>query len=105
MAHLYLVTPQPKPPLSLLAHDFQPMLAAFNQLTRDLRDAGANIRSLNFLDKRIVISGDDLDIISRRFGHEIRSQSSKTSGLHTLHSVRIRDVNVSWFSRVKEQDK
>ncbi len=81
------------------------MLAAFNQLTRDLRDAGANIRSLNFLDKRIVISGDDLDIISRRFGHEIRSQSSKTSGLHTRHSVRIRDMNVSWFSRVKEQEK
>ncbi|MQT39764.1 hypothetical protein GHO45_02270 [Pseudomonas sp. FSL R10-0765] len=105
MAHLSLVPAQPKPPLSLMAPDFQPLLSKFNDLTRELRTAGAAIKALNFLDNRIVVSDADLDIIARRFAHEIRSQSSKTQEHLTRHSVLIRGIYVSWHSLVKEQNQ
>lgn len=105
MAFLALVPPRPKPPLSLLAPEFQPQLTAFNELTREIRAAGGSVQALSFLDKRIVISSTDVDMISRRFAHEIRSQSSKTLGRSTRHSVRIRDMYVSWYSLVREQNQ
>lgn len=105
MSHLSLVPPLPKPVLSLLTPAFQEQLATFNKLTRDLRDAGATVQSLDFPDKRIVVLRSDVDMISRRFAHEIRSQSSKTLDRHTRHSVRIRDMYVSWYTPVKEQDQ
>lgn len=105
MANLSLVPPQPKPPLSLLAPEFQPLLSTFNDLTRDIRAAGVPVLELNFLEKRIVVSINDVDLIARRFAHEIRGQSSKTRDSMTRHSVQIRGVYVSWFSQVKEQDQ
>ncbi|MEO8646296.1 hypothetical protein [Pseudomonas sp.] len=105
MPHLSLVPPQPKQPLSLLAPEFQPLLSTFNDLTRDIHAASVPIQELNFLEKRIVVSIDDVDLIARRFAHEIRSQSSKTQDGMTRHSVQIRGVYVSWFSLVMEQDQ
>lgn len=105
MPNLSLVPPQPKPPLSLLEPEFQPLLSTFNELTRDIRAVGVPVLELRFLDKRIVISIDDVDLIARRFAHEIRSQSSKTQDGETRHSVQIRGIHVSWFSPVKEQDQ
>ena len=105
MSHLSLVPPQPKRPLSLLAPEFQPLLSTFNDLTRDIRTAGVPVLALHFLDKRIVVSIDDVDLIARRFAHEIRSQSSKTQDSMTRHSVQIRGIYVSWFSLVREQDQ
>lgn len=105
MPHLSLVPPQPKPPLSLLEPEFQPLLSTFNELTRDIRAAGVPVLELNLLEKRIVVSIDDVDLIARRFAHEIRSQSSKTQDGMTRHSVQIRGIYVSWFSLVKEQDQ
>jgi len=105
MPHLSLVPPQPKPPLSLLEPEFQPLLSTFNELTRDIRAAGVPVLELNLLEKRIVVSIDDVDLIARRFAHEIRSQSSKTQDGMTRHSVQIRGIYVSWFSQVKEQDQ
>lgn len=105
MPNLSLVPPYPKLPLSLLAPEFQPLLSTFNELTRDLRAAGVPIQKLNFLEKRIVVSEDDIDLIARRFAHEIRSQSSKTRKYLTRHSVLIRGIDVSWFSLVKEQNQ
>lgn len=105
MPNLSLVPPQPKPPLSLLAPEFQPLLSTFNELTRDIHAAGVSVQELSLLEQRIVISIDDVDVIARRFAHEIRSQSSKTRNHQTRHSVQIRGINVSWFSQVKEQDQ
>jgi len=105
MAHLSLVPPQPKPRLSLMAPDFQPLLSKFNDLTRDLRAAGISIKALKFLDNRIVIDDDDVQLIARAFAHEIRSQSSKTREYLTRHSVQIRGIYVSWYSLVKEQNQ
>lgn len=105
MPNLFLVPPQPKPPLSLLAPEFQPLLSTFNELTRDIHAAGVSVQELNLLEQRIVISIDDVDVIARRFAHEIRSQSSKTRKYLTRHTVQIRGINVSWYSLVKEQDQ
>lgn len=105
MPHLSLVPPQPKPPLSVLQPEFQPLLSTFNELTRDIRAAGVPVLKLSLLEKRIVVSIDDVDLIARRFAHEIRSQSSKTEGGMTCRSVQIRGIYVSWFSMVKEQDQ
>lgn len=105
MPNLSLVPPKPKPQLSLLAPEFQPLLSTFNDLTRDIRAAGVPVLELNFLEKRIVVSIDNVDVIARRFAHEIRSQSSKTLQCMTRHSVQIRGIYVSWFSQVKEQDQ
>ena len=105
MPNLSLAPPQPKPPLSLLQPEFQPLLSTFNELTRDIRAAGVPVLELSLLEKRIVVSIDDVDLIARRFAHEIRSQSSKTEGGMTCHSVQIRGIYVSWFSLVKEQDQ
>ncbi|MFJ7792942.1 hypothetical protein [Pseudomonas sp. NPDC096950] len=105
MPNLSLVPPKPKPALSLMAPEFQPLLSTFNDLTRDIRAAGVAVLELNFLENRIVVSVDDVDLIARRFAHEIRSQSSKTQDGMTRHSVQIRGIHVSWFSLVKEQDQ
>jgi hypothetical protein len=105
MPNLSLVPSQPKPPLSLLAPEFQPLLSTFNELTRDIRSAGVPIQKLNFLEKCIVISEDDISLIAHRFAHEIRSQSSKTREYLTRHSVQIRGIDVSWFSLAKGQDQ
>jgi hypothetical protein len=91
--------------MSLLSPEFQASLSTFNDLTRDIRAAGIPIRSLRFLEKRIVVSNDDVDLIARRFAHEIRSQSSKTRKYMTRHSVQIRGIYVTWFSLVKEQQQ
>lgn len=105
MPHLSLVPSRPKPRPSLLAPEFQPLLSTFNDLTRDIRNAGVAIQALRFLDNRIVVSSDNIDVIARRFAHEIRSQSSKTQDGETRHSVKIRGIYVTWFSLVKEQDQ
>lgn len=105
MAQLSLVPTRPKPPLSLMSPEFQPLLTTFNDLTRDIRNAGVAILALHFLDKRIVINAADVDVISRRFAHEIRSQSHRTTGDLVRHSVQIRNMYVTWFSRIKEQNQ
>lgn len=105
VAHLQLVTPAPRAPLSILADTFQPALEKFNQLTRDMRNAGICVAGTDFPDNCIVIEEEDVAEFSRRFGHEIRSTRSKS--LHgsrlARRTVTIRGIDVVWFSVLLEQ--
>ncbi|OLF53771.1 hypothetical protein [Pseudomonas chlororaphis] len=104
MAALYLIGVQVAMPPSILADDFPTKLAAFNDLTRDIRGAGIAIKHLVFVDNKIFIEQPSVDLLLRRFGHELRRLRSSSSGRLTCHTVTIRGVDVAWYSLVKEQD-
>ncbi len=104
MPAISMVTHNP-PPLSILAADFSVKLSAFNELTRDLRSSGINVVGLELAENRIRIDTESVDLLSRRFGHELRSIRYATVGSRTCGTATIRGVDVAWFSLVKEQDQ
>lgn len=91
--------------MSILAQEFSVKLSAFNELTRDMRDSGIEVIHLAFADNIIVIDSESVELMSRRFGHELRCVRYSTTGLRTRATATIRGVDVSWFSLVKEQDQ
>ena len=105
MAALYLVGTQVERPLSILAEEFPVKLSAFNELTREIREAGIVIKHLVLLDNKIFIDPDSVDLFSRRFGHELRGVRYSPSGRFTRNTVTVRGVDVAWYTLVKEQDK
>ncbi|WP_372437389.1 hypothetical protein ACCM60_21740 [Pseudomonas chlororaphis subsp. aureofaciens] len=106
MAGLYLVpAPAAAQPLSILAEEFPKKLAAFNDLTRDMREAGIVIKALVLADNKIFVDPNSLDLLSRRFGHELRGVRCNAEGRLARNTASIRGVGVVWFTRVKEQDK
>lgn len=92
-------------PMSILAEAFPVQLSAFNGLTRDLRDAGVSIKLLVFLDNRIFIELDSLQLFMRRFGSQVRGIRCSSGGPSTCNTVTVRGVDVAWFTSVKEQDQ
>lgn len=105
MASLQLVPPPVQRPMSITAPEFLPKLAEFNELTRDMRAAEVHIEQLEFLDNSICIAADSVELMARRFGHELRGSRHRTVGKYTRHAVTIRGVDVVWFSPIKEQDQ
>jgi hypothetical protein len=105
MAGLYLVAPPPDQPLSILTEEFPEKLAAFNGLTRDMREAGITIKALVLSDNKIFVDHHSLDLLSRRFGHELRGMRCSAEGRFARNTATIRGVGVVWFTLVKEQNK
>ncbi len=106
MAALLQLVPTPAPtPLSILAPDLQTKLSAFNELTRDMRAAGVKVEALAVLDHTIFVSPESVDLIARRFAHEVRGSRYRTSGKYTRNAVTIRGVDVVWLTPVKEQNR
>lgn len=105
MANLQLVPPAVPLPLSITSDEFVAKLAAFNDLTRAMRGADIRIEAMSFLDAKIFIHHDSVELLCRRFGHEVRGQRYRTSGKFTRHVVTIRNVDVTWFTPVKVQDQ
>lgn len=105
MAALHLVPPVPAQPLSILAEEFPKKLATFNDLTRDMREAGIVIKALVLADNKIFVDPGSLELLARRFGHELRSMRCNTEGRLARNTASIRGVGVVWFTLVKEQDK
>lgn len=97
--------PPAQPALSCLNEAFAARLQAFNAMTRDLREAGIEIRALVVLDNRIFIHAADSDLLKSNFLPEIRGMRYRTKGLWTLNVVTIRGVDVAWTTPVKEQDQ
>lgn len=79
-------------------------MAAFNGLTRDMRDAGIAIKALVLSDNRIFVDCKSLDLLSRQFGHELRGMRCNAEGLFARNTATIRGIGVVWFTRVKKQD-
>lgn len=96
---------QEKQPVSILAADFPIKLSAFNDLTRDLRSSGIEVIGLELAANKILIKNESVDLLSRRFGHELRTLRHTTMGRRTCTTATIRGVDVAWFSLVKEQDQ
>lgn len=92
-------------PFSILAEDFPVKLCAFNELTRDLRKAGIAIKHLVLVDNKIFIELDSVDLFLRRFGHELRGMRYTPDGKFTRNAVKVRAVDVVWYSLAKEQDQ
>lgn len=105
MAALYLVGAQVAPSPSILADDFLAKLSAFNDLTRDFRQAGIEIKHLVLIDNKIFIDQSSVELFTRRFGHELRGIRYSPSGRFTRNTVTVRGVDVAWYSLVKEQDQ
>ncbi|TBN39164.1 hypothetical protein [Pseudomonas sp. BGI-2] len=105
MAAVHLVTPPPVQPLSILTEEFPEKLAAFNGLTRDMREVGIVIKALVLSDHKIFVDPHSLDLLSRRFGHELRGMRCIAEGRLARNTATIRGVGVVWFTLVKEQDK
>lgn len=104
MAALHFDT-APLPGLSILAEEFATKLAAFNGLTRDMREAGITIKALVFPDNKIFVDPQSLDLLSRRFGHELRGMRCNAEGRFARNTATIRGVGVVWFTLVKGQDQ
>lgn len=104
-ATLQLVPPPMPRVISILEPEFPSKLSSFNDLTRSLRSAEVVIERLSFLDNEIEVAGDCVELISRRFAHEVRGQRQRTEGKQTRHAVTIRGVDVVWLTKVKEQDQ
>lgn len=105
MVALHLVPPAAVRPLSILAEGFSGKLASFNDLTRDLREAGISIKALEFPDNKIFIDSANVEVFSRRFGHELRGLRYSAEGRFARNTVTVRGVEVVWFNLVKEQDQ
>ncbi|MBA1271650.1 hypothetical protein G7029_29735 [Pseudomonas carnis] len=105
MAALYLVGVQLEERTSVLAEDFTTKLSAFNQLTRDIRAAGVVIKHLVVLDNKIFIDQDSVDLFLQRFGGELHRISFTPAGRCTRNTMRVRGVDVAWYTSVKEQDQ
>lgn len=104
MVTVIMVTHNP-PPLSILADEFPVKLSAFNELTRDMRSAGIEIIGLKLADNQILIKPENVDLMSRRFGHELRSMRYSSAERLTISTVTIRGVDVVWYGPRKEQDQ
>lgn len=105
MAAMYLLGVQAVQPLSILAEEFPKRLSAFNDLTRDMREAGIVIKALVFADNKIFVDPQSLDLLSRRFGHELRGVRCNAEGRFARNTVTIRGIGVVWFTLVKGQDQ
>ncbi|MDE1531657.1 hypothetical protein PVE90_18275 [Pseudomonas carnis] len=105
MAALYLVGVQMAQPVSILTEEFPVKLSAFNELTRDIRNAGIGIKHLVLLDNKIFINHDDIELFLRRFGHELRGMRYTPAGRFTRNTVTVRGVDVAWYTLSKEQDQ
>lgn len=92
-------------PLSILTEAFPAQLSVFNELTRDIREAGVSIMLLVFLDNRIFIEQDSLGLFMRRFGSQLRGIRYSPAGPLTCNTVTVRGVDVAWFTPVKEQEQ
>lgn len=104
MTALKLISAQSAKTLSILEDEFQLKLSAFNDVTRSMRTAGIEICHLMLADHRIFIQSDSVEQFLRCFGHELRGVSYVTQGRFTCSSMRVRGVEVTWVSQVKEQD-
>jgi hypothetical protein len=94
----------PVKPWSILTEAFPAQLSAFNELTREIREAGVSIKLLVFLDNRIFIDLGSLEMFMRRFGSQLRGIRYSSAGPLTCNTVTVRGVDVAWFTSVKEQD-
>jgi hypothetical protein len=92
-------------PLSILAEAFPARLSAFNELTREMREAGIAIKLLVLLDNRIFIEEDAVLVFLRHFGDQFSGVRYSPAGIFTCNCVTVRGVDVAWFTLVKEQDE
>lgn len=99
-----LQRPAPSAPVYLDEY-FVKQLAAFNSMTRALREAGIEILSLMQHDNRIYIRTEDSDLVKSNFLSEIRGMRYRTTDRVTHNVVTIRGVDVAWLTPVKEQDQ
>jgi hypothetical protein len=90
--------------LSILNEAFPAQLSAFNELTREVRDAGVLIKLLVFLDNKIFIEPDAVGLFMRHFGDELGGIRYSPAGPLTCNTVTVRGVDVAWLTAVREQD-
>ncbi|SED74234.1 hypothetical protein SAMN05421553_3235 [Pseudomonas anguilliseptica] len=90
---------------TVLTPSFASQLKAFNGLVRDMREAEMRIEALALLDNKIFIHADSVETMARRFAHEVRAQRSRAGDHKVRNVVTIRQIDVVWFTPLKEQDK
>ncbi|MFL1515265.1 hypothetical protein [Pseudomonas prosekii] len=92
-------------PFSMLTEAFAMQLCSFNELSRDIREAGVSTKLLVFLDNKIFIDPEGVELFMRRFGHELGGVRYGPAGRLTCNTVTVRGVDVAWLTPMKEQDR
>jgi hypothetical protein len=92
-------------PLSILSEGFPVMLSAFNELVREMRGVGIEVRQQVLLDNKVFIDEASADLFVEHFGHFLRGIRYVPAGRFTCNSVMVRGVDVAWMTLVREQDQ
>lgn len=89
----------------VLTPAFAEKLRTFNGLTRDMRAADVRIEALEFLDNKLFIHPDSSELLAARFGKELRGIRYRADGRYTRNVVTIRNVDVIWYTPIREQNQ
>lgn len=92
-------------PLSILSESFPVMLSAFNELVREMRGAGIEVKQQVLLDNRVFIDEASADLFIGYFGDVLRGIRCAPSGRFTCNTVTVRGVDVAWMTLVREQEQ
>lgn len=90
-------------PLSILAEGFPIMLSAFNELVREMRGAGVEVRQQLLLENKVVIDEASAESFVALFGDRLRGVRYSSAGQFTCNSVTVCGVDVVWLTSVREQ--
>lgn len=89
----------------VLTPAFAEQIKAFNGLTRDMRAAEIRIQALAFPDNKVFIHPDSVELLAKCFGKELRGLRYRADGRYTRNVVTIRDIDVIWYTPIREQDQ
>ncbi|WP_262415532.1 hypothetical protein [Pseudomonas sp. MIS38] len=89
--------------MSILAEGFAVMLSAFNEVVRELRGAGIEVKQQVLLDNKVFIDEASADLFVEQFGDVLRGVRYSSAGQFTCNTVTVRGVDVAWLTLVREQ--
>lgn len=96
----------PEPPAcTVLTTELACRLGKLNQVCRELRNAGIPPVAIDLDSSTITIARESVPTLVDQFHRRFRGLMSRTTGRFTRHRTEINDVNVVWWSPVKEQDQ
>lgn len=81
------------------------MLSTFNDLVREMRGAGIEVKQQVLRDNKVFIGEVSADLFVEHFGHVLRGIRYAPAGRFTCNTVTVRGVDVAWLTLVREQDR
>lgn len=92
---MYSLSSRVTQPRSILHEEFPLKFRAFNELTREICEAGITIKQLVLIDNKIFIEPASIQLILLRFGHEVRGIRYSAAGRFTRNAVTVKGVDIA----------